>query len=77
MTKVKVLTKGQITLPKKIRDSLHLNEGDTLIIEEQENHIIIKKAKTIFDMAGTLPDLGKPIDKMIEDSITEEYKDSD
>ncbi len=32
MQAVKVLPKGQITLPKKIRKSMNIKDGDTLII---------------------------------------------
>ncbi len=73
MTTVKILAKGQITLPKKIRDALDLKIGDTLIIEEQKEHIIIKKVNTIFDMAGTLPNTGVLIEEMIDNAIAEEY----
>lgn len=77
MTTVKVLTKGQITLPKKMRDALQVHEGDTLIVEEKDGQITLKKAKTIFDLVGVLPDLGIPIDEMIEQAIKEEYGNND
>lgn len=77
MIKIKVGKKGKITLPKKILDSLQVCEGDTLLLEEKEGQIIVLKLKTIFDMAGTLPGINKPVEKMIEDSITEEYKEND
>ena len=34
MRAVKVLPKGQITLPKEMRKSLGIKEGDTLVIEK-------------------------------------------
>ena len=76
MPTVKVLPKGQITLPKNIRKTLNVKEGDTILIEERDDQIILKKAKTIFDYAGSLPDLGIPIDDMIDQATTEEYKDN-
>jgi len=75
MKVVKVLPKGQITLPKKIRESLHVKEGDTLIIEKKDGDVILKKGKTIFDYAGTLPNLGISIEKMREKAIEEAVKD--
>ena len=66
MQAVKVLPKGQITLPKKVRKELGINIGDTLLIEEQNNILILTKGKTIFDYSGALPDLGLSIERIIE-----------
>lgn len=71
MQAVKVLPKGQITLPKEIRKSLNIKEGDTLIIEKTDGDIILKKGKTIYDYIGFLPKPEIPIEEMI-DKATEE-----
>jgi len=42
---VKVTRKGQITLPKEIRDKLSIREGDYLEITLQGDKIIIKKVE--------------------------------
>lgn len=39
-------TKGQITLPKALRDSLHLKTGDKIIFEELDNGAYLLKART-------------------------------
>ncbi|GMT49452.1 MAG: hypothetical protein IEMM0008_0991 [bacterium] len=77
MITIKVLPKGQITLPKKIRETLDIHPGDSIILLEDKNthHVILKKAKTIFDIQGSLPKLEIPIDDMVEKSIGEEYSD--
>lgn len=75
MLAVKVLPKGQITIPKKIRESLDIKEGDTIIIERTDKEVILKKGKTIFDYAGTLPNLGLSIEEMREKAIEEAAKD--
>jgi len=75
MQAVKVLPKGQITLPKKIRQHLHINVGDALIIEEEKDRIVIKKGKTIYDFTGTLPDLGMSVEEMIEKATEEAAKE--
>lgn len=54
MKTVRVLSKGQITIPKKLREKLGIKIGEKLIIEEREEGILIKKTKTIFDIAGTI-----------------------
>jgi AbrB family looped-hinge helix DNA binding protein len=75
MQAVKVLPKGQITLPKKIRQHLGINIGDALVIEEQKNQIVIKKGKTLYDFIGTLPALDITIEEMIEKATEEAMKE--
>lgn len=38
--------KGQITIPKEIRDRLGIVQGDRLIFNLEENEIIIRKSGT-------------------------------
>lgn len=38
--------KGQITIPKEIRDRLGIVQGDRLIFDLNENEIIIRKSGT-------------------------------
>jgi len=76
MQAVKVLPKGQITLPKKIREKLGIKVGDALLLEEGKEGIVLKKGKTIFDYAGTLPNLGMSVDEMIEKATKEVAKES-
>jgi len=64
MLVVKVLPKGQITLPKELRKAFQIQEGDTLLLEIGGDQIILKKGKTIFDFIGSLPNLGIPIDEI-------------
>ena len=75
MKAVKVLPKGQITLPKEIRKDLNIKEGDTLVVEKADGDIILRKGKTIFDYAGTLPNLGMSIEEMREKAIEEAVKE--
>ena len=69
--KVKVLPKGQITLPKKIREALRIKEGDALMVFRRGEEIVLRKRKTLFDLAGTLPDLGLSPEEMIEKALEE------
>ena len=77
MQTVKVLPKGQITLPKRVRKNLKIAVGDRLLIEEEEEKIVLKKGKTIFDYIGTLPSLGMSIAKMREKAVEEAVKEDD
>ena len=77
MNAVKILPKGQITIPKKIRKSMDIKDGDTLLIEKTGEEIIIKKGKTIFDYVGILPNKGLSIEEIREKAIEEAVKDND
>lgn len=75
MRVVKVLPKGQITLPREIRKTLGIEEGDTLVLERTDGEVTLKKGKTIFDFAGTLPNLGISIEEMRERAAEEAARD--
>ncbi len=49
MTIVKISTKGQIVLPKKIRDDLDIRDDTYLVVERVGDNILIKKAEVRFD----------------------------
>ena len=48
-TLVKVSSKGLITLPKKIRSDLGINDGDYLAISSDKDSITFRKAKIEID----------------------------
>ena len=75
MQAVKVLPKGQITLPKEMRESLDIKEGDTLTIEKTDGEVILKKGKTIHDYIGFLPKPEIPIEDVIEKAAVEAVKE--
>lgn len=75
MTTVKVLAKGQITLPRKLRADMHINEGDTLVLEKTEAGVIIRRGKTIFDYLGALPAKGMTIEQIREKAGVEVAKE--
>lgn len=77
MNAVKILPKGQITLPNEIRKSMDIKEGDTLLIEKKGEEIVMKKGKTIFDYIGILPNKGLSIEEMREKAIEEAVKEND
>ena len=71
MQAVKVLPKWQITIPKKVREKLKIHVGDTIVVEEREGEIVLKKGKTIFDYTQSLPNLGITVDEMREKAAAE------
>ena len=69
MLAVKVLPKGQITLPKELRQKLHIQVGDTLLMDSDGEQVIFRKGKTIFDFKGVLPNMGMSIDEIREKAV--------
>jgi AbrB family looped-hinge helix DNA binding protein len=66
MFSVKVLPKGKITLPKEIRQKLHIQVGDTLIVDADGERVVLRRGKTIFDFKEALPSMGMTIDEIRE-----------
>ena len=42
-----VSEKGQVTIPKEIRDALQLKAGDKVVFLERDDEIVVHKAKTL------------------------------
>ena len=58
----KITSKGQITLPKKVRDILHLREGGMVVFEQEDDKIVIKSAQSLLDYKGYLKGRAKHAD---------------
>lgn len=57
-------SKGQLTLPKKIREDLQAESGDTIIFELVNDQWQIRKAKSIESLFNTLPPLPGSLDNL-------------
>ena len=72
MIVAKVTSKGQVTIPKKIRDSLGVSPGEGVGFEEKDGVMLIKKAMTTspFDKwVGKLKHLkGKRSDDLVKEA---------
>jgi len=55
----KLTTKGQITLPKKVRRLLDVETGDSVIFQQIDDVLIVRKAPSIERLFSTLPPLPK------------------
>jgi AbrB family looped-hinge helix DNA binding protein len=71
MQAVRVLPKWQITIPKSVREKLKIRVGDTMVLEERKGEIILKKGKTIFDYAQSLPNMGMTVNHIREKIVAE------
>ena len=58
-----ITSKGQITLPKALRDQLHLSAGDQIefIMEENGTVRMLPRLASIKDLKGMLPKPEQPV----------------
>jgi len=75
--RVKVGSKGQIVIPKVLRDKLKIEPGKYVTIEAQEDKIIIKR-KNVDELVEWLKKNRKPVAKdvskfSIEDEFDEDF----
>lgn len=73
MVRVTTLTsKGQVTVPKEIRDELGLRPRDKIRFSIENGHAVLRKAyPSLRDIVGSLPSLGMPIEEAIEQAKEE------
>lgn len=55
MTLSTISSKGQVTLPAKIRAHLGINTKDKVQILIRDNEIVLKPVKSFRDLRGTIP----------------------
>jgi AbrB family looped-hinge helix DNA binding protein len=48
--------KGQVVIPKAIRDRLGLRPGDRVVVEQDGEAARVSKAVTVDDLVGSLPE---------------------
>ncbi|MCX6370245.1 MAG: AbrB/MazE/SpoVT family DNA-binding domain-containing protein [Solirubrobacterales bacterium] len=51
----KLTSKGQITIPKPVRDALGLHEGDDLHFRVEDSRATISKSDDFVSLAGSVP----------------------
>ena len=69
MTEATLTSKGQTTIPKEIRDGLHMKAGDrmTFTLMPDDTVIMRLKSKSVVELAGTLHKKGRksiPLDQL-------------
>jgi len=50
--KVKVGMRGQVVIPKKLREKLNIENGNILEIEEAENGLLLKPYNPVVELKG-------------------------
>ena len=50
-----VTSKGQVTIPKSVRDALGLHEGDELLFRVERSRAVVAKTPDLLELAGSVP----------------------
>jgi antitoxin PrlF len=50
-----VTSKGQVTLPKSVRDALGLTAGDRVLFRVLDGRAVLSKVPDFLDLAGSVP----------------------
>ena len=53
MSKTKMTRKGQVTIPKEVRDKLSLKESDNLEVKVVDNMIIMERLEPFGSLKGS------------------------
>jgi AbrB family looped-hinge helix DNA binding protein len=51
----KMTSKGQVTIPKSVRDALDLHEGDELLFRVERSRAVLAKTPDFLSLAGSVP----------------------
>jgi AbrB family looped-hinge helix DNA binding protein len=52
--RARITSKGQVTIPKSVRDALDLREGDELVFRVEESRAVIGKTPGFLGLAGSV-----------------------
>jgi antitoxin PrlF len=67
--RAKMTSKGQVTIPKRVRDALELREGDELHFRVERSRALVARTPDLLDLAGAVavpaPKRGTPWDEVL------------
>jgi AbrB family looped-hinge helix DNA binding protein len=49
-----VTSKGQITIPKAVREALGITEGDEVVFRVEQHRAVLARTPNLLDLAGTV-----------------------
>jgi len=52
--RAKLTSKGQVTIPKSVREALALHEGDELLFRVERSRALLAKTPDFLELAGTV-----------------------
>lgn len=50
----KVTSKGQVTVPKAVREALRIKEGDEVVFRVEGNRAVLARTPDFLDLAGSI-----------------------
>ncbi len=53
-TSARITSKGQVTIPKTVRDALGVKEGDALVFRVEDGRAVIAASPDLLDLAGSV-----------------------
>jgi antitoxin PrlF len=52
--RARLTSKGQVTIPKSVRDALELHEGDEVVFRVEKSRALMAKTPKFLSLAGTV-----------------------
>jgi AbrB family looped-hinge helix DNA binding protein len=52
--RARLTSKGQVTIPKRVREALHLREGDELLFRVERDRAVLAKTPDLLELAGSV-----------------------
>ena len=53
--RARLTSKGQVTIPKRVRDALDLREGDEIVFRVERRRAVVAKTPDFLELAGSVP----------------------
>ena len=53
--RARLTSKGQVTIPKRVRDALDLQTGDEVVFRVERSRAVVAKTADFLELAGSVP----------------------